>query len=157
MSEVHVNHVNIENVVKLYDLLVKLGALADKYNELVNVYKDLISKEIEVKLPQLGTIFVEPARFKELKPLPVPVCIETDSEFNAVYFGKRICIRRVDAFTSDIKCYTSKMTIADLIELTCNVNGVLEKIANDLEHYVNVLPRIIETLKTIVAEAKLLS
>jgi hypothetical protein len=149
--------VDVENVVKTYETLLRLSTLADKYNELINTYKDTISKEVEIRVPQLGTIFVEPARFKELKPLPVPVCIETDSEFNAVYFGKRICIRRVDAFTSDIRCYSSKITVAELMELACNIGDVLEKMANDLEHYVNVLPKIIDALKTIVAETKLLS
>jgi hypothetical protein len=149
--------VDVENVVKTHEALLKLSALADKYNELINVYKDIISKEIEVELPQLGTIYVEPAKFKELKPLPVPVCIETDKTFNAVHFGKRICLKWSESYTIDVRCYTSKMTVADLIELTCNISRVLENVSRDIEKYVNILPKVIETLKTIVAEAKLLS
>jgi hypothetical protein len=148
--------VNVESIIKTYEVLTRLSALADKYNELVNTYKDLISKDIEIRAPQLGTIFVEPAKFKELRPLPVPMCVETDEVFNAVHFGKKICIRYVDAYTNDIRCY-SKMTIADLMELACNIGDTLEKIASDLEHYTNVLPKIIDALKTIVAESKLLS
>jgi hypothetical protein len=148
--------VNVENVIKIYEVLIKLSTLADKYNELVNTYRDLISKEIEIKLPQLGTIPVEPRKLKELRPLPVPVCVETDETFNAIHFGKKICLRFVGAFANDIKCY-SRMTIANLIEMTCNIADVLEKTANDIDQYVNVLPKIIETLKTIVAESKLLS
>ena len=149
--------VDVESVVRLYEMLVKISALVDKYNELINAYKDLISKEIEVKLPQLGTIYVEPTKFKELKPLPVPACIETDETFNAVHFGKRICLKWGESYTKDIRCYTSKMTIADLIELSCNISNVLENVSKDIEKYVNILPKIIETLKTMLAETMLLS
>jgi hypothetical protein len=149
--------VDVENIVKTYNLLSKLSALADKYNELISTYKDIISKKVEISVPQLGTIFVEPAKFKELEPLPVPMCVETDKTFNAVYFGRRICLRWDESYTTDIKCYSSEMTVANLIELACNISNVLEKIANDIERYVNVLPKIIDALKTIIAESKLLS
>jgi hypothetical protein len=149
--------VDIESVVKMYDTLLKLSSLAERYNELINTYKDLISKEVEIKSPQLGSVFVEPRKFKRLQPLPIPVCMETDSEFNEIYFGRRICIRHSDGFTKDIRCYTSRMTIADLFELTCNISDVLEKLTKDLEQYNDALPKIIEILKTIVAETKLLS
>jgi len=147
----------IDVVVKTYEALIKLSSLADKYNELANTYKDLLFKEVEIKVPQLGTIYVEPTKFKELKPLPVPACIETDETFNAVHFGKRICLKWGESYTKDIRCYTSKMTIADLIELSCNISNVLENVSKDIEKYVNILPKIIETLKTMLAETMLLS
>jgi hypothetical protein len=149
--------IDIDNVVKTFETLARLSSLADRYNELVNTYKDLLSKEVEIIVPKVGSVFIEPKKFKRLQPLPVPICIESDAEFNEIYFGRRICIRWSDSFTKDIRCYSSKMTIADLMELTCNISNVLEKIANDLEHHVNVLPKIIDALKTIVAESKLLS
>jgi len=147
----------IDVVVKTYEALIKLSSLADKYNELVNAYKDLISKKIEIKVPQLGAIPVPSRVFREFKALPIPACVETNLEFNEVYFGRRICLRQHNVSTTEIKCYSSEMTLSSLIELSCNVGDVLEKLAKDLEQYNDVLPKIIETLKTIVAEARLLS
>jgi hypothetical protein len=149
--------VDVDRVVTLYDVLLRLSSLADKYNELINVYKDLLTKEVEIKVPQLGNIFIEPRKFKEFIPLPAPTCIETDKEFNTIYFGKRICIRWTDTYTQDIRCYSNKMTITDLAELSCNISDILEKTVSDLEQYVDTLPRVIEKLKTIIAESKLLS
>jgi hypothetical protein len=149
--------VNIDEAVKVYNALMKLSAIADKYNELINMYRDLLGKVIEIEIPRLGSIPVEPRKFREFVPQPVPACIESGEEFNEIYFGKRICLRHVDGYTTDIRCYSSKMTIANLIELACNVSDVLEKLAKELDDSTNVLSKAIESLKTIVAESKLLS
>jgi predicted metal-binding protein len=146
----------VDKAVKVYELLAP-GSIIERFNELVNEYESVLLTKVKISVPALRRVQINPRKFKKLVTHPLPHCKEEDWEFNEVNFGtgKTICLTNITHGRE--RCYPAEISILNLLELTCNIADILESLKSDIEKAVNELPKIIETLKTIIAESKLFS
>jgi hypothetical protein len=148
----------INVVIKVYEELLSPGSITDKYNSLVNEYNKLLSARVRISIPMLGQLQIKPRKFKRVVSLPLPRCIEDDWEFDRIRFSDdRICLLGARGVGYRDSCYPSEISFDSLIELVCNIGDVLESAKTDIDKAVSELPKIIDAIKTIIAEEKLLA
>jgi hypothetical protein len=148
----------VNAVVKLYEELLSPGSIVDKYNSLVDEYRKLLSARVRISIPMLGQLKIKPRKFKKFVPLPLPHCIEDAWEFDRVHFGDKIClVGGAGGVGYRDSCYPNEISFEGLMEVVCNIGDILESAKADIGAAVSELPKIIDTIKTIIAEGKLLS
>ena len=148
----------VNAVVKLYEELLSPGSIVDKYNSLVDEYRKLLSTRVRISIPMLGQLKIKPRKFKKFVPLPLPHCVEDVWEFDRVYFSDRICLVGGSGGVGyRDSCYPDEISFEGLMEVVCNIGDILESMRADIGMAVSELPKIIETIKTVIAEGKLLS